>query len=197
MDNVEPARVAVPVERCREGARLPAYVREGDAGMDICAAEDVTILPGQTVLVPTGLKFAVPPGYEMQVRPRSGISLRTALRLANSPGTIDSGYRGEVGIIMTNTCLPANAYGIDSIMEIEKNGGAFPERGLDDPPAVGSPAGNSPAGGPCVYKIRKGDRIAQILIKTAPVAELVEVSDIREYGADRLGGFGSTGIKNE
>jgi dUTP pyrophosphatase len=184
LDYEQPARVVVPVERCREGARLPSYAREGDAGMDICSAEDVAILPGQTVLIPTGLKFAVPPGYEMQVRPRSGISLRTALRIPNAPGTIDSGYREEVGIIMTNTCLPPNVQDIESVAEIERNAGSYPERGLDGPPAEGA----------CVYKIRKGDRIAQIMIKAAPVAELIEVEDVREYGRDRRGGFGSTGL---
>jgi dUTP pyrophosphatase len=183
--NIEhPVHVKVPVERCREGARLPVYAREGDAGMDISAAEDVAILPGQTVLVPTGLKFAVPPGFEMQVRPRSGITLRTALRLANSPGTIDSGFRGEVGVIVTNACLPANAASIESIIEIEENSHLFPVAELDGPPTSG----------PCIYKIRKGDRIAQIVIKSVPVAELIEVESVADYGADRRGGIGSTGL---
>ena len=184
MENEQNGKVRVPVERCREGARLPAYMREGDAGMDICAAEDVRILPGQTVLVPTGLKFAIPPGYEMQIRPRSGISLRTALRIPNSPGTVDSGFREEVGVIMTNTCLPAGANSIKALQDIEDNGAALPERGPDDPPS----------GGPCVYAIKKGDRIAQIIIKAVPVAELYEVDDVRAFGADRRGGFGSTGV---
>ena len=183
MRDEQPSKVKVMVERCREGARLPAYMREGDAGMDVCAAEDVSIIPGQTVLVPTGLKFAIPPGYEMQVRPRSGLSLRTALRIPNSPGTIDSGYRDEVGIIMTNVNLPANVKGIDDIMEVEKHTQSFPEKGLGDPPADC----------PCVYKIKKGDRIAQLVLKTAPVADLVEVGDISGYGVDRKGGLGSTG----
>jgi dUTP pyrophosphatase len=94
--------VEVFAEICREGAVLPSYARPGDAGMDVCAAEDTVIMPGQTVVIPTGLKLAVPEGYEIQVRPRSGISLNTPLRLSNSPGTIDSGYRNELGIIMTN-----------------------------------------------------------------------------------------------
>jgi len=183
MGNEQPLKVRVMVERCREGASLPAYMRDGDAGMDVCAAEDVSIIPGQTVLIPTGLKFAIPPGYELQVRPRSGLSLRTALRIPNSPGTIDSGYRDEVGIIMTNVCLPANVTGIDAIMEVEKHIQGIPEKELGDPLDDA----------PCVYKIKKGDRIAQLVLKTAPVAELVEVGDIREYGGDRKGGLGSTG----
>ena len=176
--------INVPIERCREGARIPRYMREGDSGMDICAAEDVSILPGQTVLIPTGLKFAVPPGYEMQIRPRSGISLRTSLRIPNAPGTVDSGFREEVGVIMTNACLPAGVISIAAIKEMEKNIADYPELGLDSPPAEG----------PCVYRIKKGDRIAQIVFQAAPTAALFEVENVKEYGADRRGGLGSTGI---
>lgn len=95
--------VEVSVEICREGVVLPCYANEGDAGMDVRAAETVTIQPGETVLVPTGLKVAIPDGYEIQVRPRSGLSLKTALRLANAPGTIDAGYRDELRMILQNT----------------------------------------------------------------------------------------------
>ena len=178
--------VKIPVERCREGVSLPRYMRDGDAGMDICAAEDATILPGRTVLIPTGLKFAVPPGYEMQIRPRSGISLRTALRIPNSPGTIDSGFREEVGVIMTNTCLPADSTTIGAIMAIEENSLAYPVCGLDSPPAEG----------PCAYAIKKGDRIAQIVIQATPAAELFETDNVREIGEDRRGGMGSTGTSS-
>ena len=73
--------------------------------MDVCSAVDIDILPGQTVLVPTGLKVAIPAGYEIQVRPRSGLSLKTALRIPNAPGTIDAGYRDELCVIMTNTAI--------------------------------------------------------------------------------------------
>ena len=95
--------VEVFVELCREDVQIPRYAREGDAGMDIRAAETVVIAPKKTVLIPTGLKVAIPDGYEIQVRPRSGLSLKTPLRVANSPGTIDAGYRDEVCIIMQNT----------------------------------------------------------------------------------------------
>ena len=95
--------IEVFVEIMREGVTLPAYANPWDAGMDVCAACDITIPPGETVIVPTGLKLAIPEGYEIQVRPRSGISFNTPLRIANSPGTIDAGYRDELGIIMTNT----------------------------------------------------------------------------------------------
>lgn len=95
--------VEVFVEVCKEGVQIPEYAREGDAGMDIRAAEAVAIAPGKTVLVPTGLKVAIPDGYEIQVRPRSGLSLKTPLRVANTPGTIDAGYRDEVCVIIQNT----------------------------------------------------------------------------------------------
>ena len=97
--------IDVYVETLREDITLPFYANPYDAGMDVCAAEDVMIKPGETVIIPTGLKFAIPEGYEIQVRPRSGISYRTPLRISNSPGTIDAGYRDELGIIMTNTSL--------------------------------------------------------------------------------------------
>lgn len=95
--------VEVAIEICDSRARIPVYARTGDAGMDVCSIENVSIKPGQTIIVKTGLKVAIPVGYEIQVRPRSGLSLKTPLRLANSPGTIDAGYRDEVGIIIQNT----------------------------------------------------------------------------------------------
>lgn len=78
-------KVEVFLEICREGVVIPNYAKEGDAGMDVCAAEEITIAPGETVIIPTGIKLAIPEGYEIQVRPRSGISYKTPLRLSNSP----------------------------------------------------------------------------------------------------------------
>ncbi|MDD4188959.1 MAG: aminotransferase, partial [Eubacteriales bacterium] len=83
--------VEVCIEICRNDAVMPKYARPGDAGMDVFAAENCIIGPGQTAVIPTGLKLAIPEGYEIQVRPRSGLSLKTPLRIANSPGTVDSG----------------------------------------------------------------------------------------------------------
>ena len=100
--------VDVHVEICRDGVQLPAYAREGDAGMDVRAAVDVTVAPGATTVVPTGLKMAIPAGYEIQVRPRSGLSLKTPLRIPNAPGTIDSGYRDELGVIVWNSSPDAS-----------------------------------------------------------------------------------------
>ncbi len=86
------------------GLDLPAYATTGAAGMDLVAAvdNDVVIEPGARTLIPTGLCVALPEGYELQVRPRSGLALKQGIMLANSPGTIDEDYRGEIGVIMLN-----------------------------------------------------------------------------------------------
>jgi dUTPase len=279
--------------------------------MDVQSAVDVDIAPGQTVLVPTGLKFAIPEGYEIQVRPRSGLSLRTALRLPNSPGTIDSGYRGELGIIVSNTAIPSPAGCADGAQSpgegVEpgcvrgegtepgcarsegnepscgQSGGDKPNSGRGDgtepnsgrrdatePSGVRSDGtepnsgrgdgtetsrvrseGNEPdsgrgdgvepscgrapddiaaaldsrlraatlesqksaerraggypvcpldgpyADGACAYRIRRGDRIAQIVLKAVPAMEFAEVRSVDEIGESRGGGFGSTGIREK
>ena len=87
-----------------EGLPLPAYATAGAAGMDLLAAvaEPVTLAPGARTLVPTGLKIALPAGYELQVRPRSGLALKHGIILPNSPGTVDEDYRGELQVIVMN-----------------------------------------------------------------------------------------------
>ncbi len=94
----------VQVTKLSPTAVVPKYMTELAAGMDICAhlGNTMVVSPGQRVLVPTGLAFAIPPGYEIQVRPRSGLAIKHGIALVNSPGTIDADYRGEVGIIMIN-----------------------------------------------------------------------------------------------
>jgi len=98
--------VSVSVTRLPHGADLdlPAYETADSAGMDLQAAiaEDVDIAPGARTLVPTGLAIALPPSYEAQIRPRSGLALRNGISLVNSPGTIDADYRGEIGVIVIN-----------------------------------------------------------------------------------------------
>jgi dUTP pyrophosphatase len=85
-----------------EGLALPAYATPGAAGMDVLAAEDVTLAPGTRHAVATGLAMAIPPGYEIQVRPRSGLALKHGISVPNTPGTIDSDYRGELKVILIN-----------------------------------------------------------------------------------------------
>ena len=85
-----------------EGLELPDYQTAGAAGMDVRAAEDRVLAPMETALIPTGFSIAVPPGFEAQMRPRSGLALKHGITLLNAPGTIDSDYRGPVGVILTN-----------------------------------------------------------------------------------------------
>ena len=166
-----------------ENNQIPAYAHETDAGLDICAAEDVTLAPGETKLIKTGIKLAIPEGYECQVRPRSGLSLNTPLRVTNTPGTIDAGYRGEVCIIMQNTSMP---------FEIWNNN----LRVLDNVPQnhfLTSQKGNKQGW----YEIKKGDKIAQLVFSKYEKVEFVECQNVKEIGEDRGGGFGSTGIHSD
>lgn len=136
-----------------EGLPLPAYETMGSAGMDLRAAIDenvpVILAPGARALVPTGLKIALEPGYEAQVRPRSGLALKHGVTCLNSPGTVDSDYRGEVGVILINH-------------------------------------GQEP------FVIKRGERIAQMVIARHEQAAMLEVETLDET-ARGAGGFGSTG----
>lgn len=136
-----------------EGLVLPAYETAGSAGMDLRAAvpEDapITLAPGARALVPTGLKIALEPGHEAQVRPRSGLALKHGITCLNSPGTIDSDYRGEVGVILVNL-------------------------------------GQAP------FVIRRGERIAQMVVARHEQATVAEVDSL-DKTARGAGGFGSTG----
>lgn len=134
------------------GIPLPEYKSAGSAGMDICANidEDILIEPGGIVLVPTGFAIALPEGWECQVRTRSGLALKYGIFALNSPGTIDSDYRGEIKIILAN-------FGKET------------------------------------FRIKRGDRIAQLVFSRYERVEWVETESLpeTERGA---GGFGSTGL---
>jgi len=142
-----------PIKVCRlphgEGLALPGYATEGAAGMDVLAAEDVTLPSGGRHAVATGIAMAIPEGFEIQVRPRSGLALKHGISLPNTPGTIDSDYRGELKIIMIN-------------------------HGAEE------------------FAIRRGDRIAQLVLAPVVRAGWVEVENLDET-ARGVGGFGSTG----
>lgn len=147
--------ITVEIQRLphADGLALPAYQSAHAAGLDLLAAvpEDkpLTVLPGQRVLVPTGLMIAVPPGHEAQVRPRSGLALKHGVTVLNSPGTVDADYRGEVSVLLINH-------------------------------------GEEP------FTIRRGERIAQLVIAAVTQANLVVVASLSS--TDRgSGGFGSTG----
>ena len=89
-------------KRIHPDAVLPAYAHPSDAGMDVRSVEEIVLPPGKRALVHTGLVMELPPMYEAQVRPRSGLALKSGVTVLNTPGTIDSGYRGEVGVILAN-----------------------------------------------------------------------------------------------
>ena len=92
------------IKKLHPAAKLPRYMTDLAAGMDVCAVldDDIVLQPGNRVLVPTGLAFAIPAGYEVQVRPRSGLAIKHGISMVNSPGTIDADYRGEIRIILIN-----------------------------------------------------------------------------------------------
>lgn len=92
----------VQIKKLSEDAIIPAYQTKGAAGFDLHSIEDVTILAGQTLLVKTGLSMKIPEGYEMQIRPRSGLALKHGVTVWNSPGTVDSDYTGEISVILAN-----------------------------------------------------------------------------------------------
>ena len=153
LTNSELAVASVPLLVKRlphgEGLDLPAYATEGAAGMDVLAAVDVVLAPGRRHAVATGLSLAIPAGFEVQVRPRSGLALKHGISLPNAPGTIDSDYRGELKIILIN-------------------------HGSDD------------------FAVRRGDRIAQLVLAPVTRASWLEVDDLDETARGE-GGFGSTG----
>jgi dUTP pyrophosphatase len=166
----------VKIKRLRPDAVIPRYAREMDAGFDLVAMEDTVIPPGESAKIPTGLAFALPEGYELQVRARSGISAKTKLRLSNAPGTVDAGYRGEVCVLVDNIRFPSGEVG-NICLDVS-----------EQPVTVDGEVDKHS------YFIRKGDRIAQGVIAIVPIARFEEVDELdkTERGA---GGFGSTGIK--
>ena len=108
--------MTVKVLRTDSEAQMPAYAHPGDAGMDVRSVEEVTLAPGARALVRTGLVLELPPDAEAQVRPRSGLALKHGVTVLNAPGTIDAGYRGEVGVILVN--LGAEPFVVEKGMKI-------------------------------------------------------------------------------
>ncbi len=148
-------RIKLKVKRLsgNEDLVLPEYETESASGLDLRAAvkEDLAIHPGEIRLVPTGIAVSIPQGYEGQIRPRSGLALRYGIGMVNSPGTIDSDYRGEIGLILINW-------------------------------------GSEP------FLIRRGDRIAQMVIAPVSKAEVIEVDNLESTSRGE-GGFGHSGSK--
>lgn len=169
------------------GAELPQYAKPGDSGFDLVAQEDYVVEPGQTVKVRTGLSVELPVGYELQVRPRSGISANTKLRVANSPGTGDSSYRGEICVLIDNIAqlmarevdLNEREVTYDRSEYVHTLGGEYVRHGWQDR--------HDPT-----YLIRKGDRIAQAVIAPVYRASFEVVTELAESERG-AGGFGHTG----
>jgi dUTP pyrophosphatase len=94
--------VEIPVRRDHVGLALPGYAQPGDAGLDLCAAESITLKPGERGVVPTGLRLAIPDGHAGLILPRSGLALRHGVTVLNAPGLVDAGYRGEIRVLLIN-----------------------------------------------------------------------------------------------
>lgn len=171
-EGVAKRNILIPIEYCHTEAKMPIYAHLTDSGMDVFALEDITVAPGETKLVPTGIKVAIPAGYELQVRPKSGRCLKTKLRVANAPGTIDAGYRDEICVIIDN---------IEPFIksaDIDENGRLYNVE-----------FGSS-------YTIGKGEKFAQLVLCEVPKAVFYEIEKVNDVANDgRNGGFGSTGVK--
>lgn len=165
--------VPIPVELCNENAKLPKYARYGDAGMDVYATEDIVIHPGETKIIPTGLKMAIPLGYAILVHPRSGLSAKSKMRVANSIGLIDSGYRDEIGVIIENIDPPIKDFAVKADGTIVPGSILF---GSD-------------------MHISKGERFAQLRLVETPICAPFIVDSVKDIGVNRKSGFGGTGEK--
>ncbi len=165
--------IDIPCE-LSNNVKLPTYARPGDAGMDIVSPEEYTINPGETVIIPTGIKVAIPEGYAILIQPRSGQSVKTKLRIANTPGLIDSGYRDEIGVIVENIDPPFK----DIDYEFDNNGEIHIKSILHGQP----------------YTIAKGQKFAQMRLVRVPTINFVKVDSVQNIGENRGGGFGHTDL---
>lgn len=172
----EKVKVPILVELLNDEVRMPQYANIGDSGIDVYSQDEYTILPGETKLIPLGFKMVIPQGYEIQVRPRSGNSLKTKMRVANAPGTVDASYRGELGVIVENIENPIK----DISYHFEEEGKVIIDSILHG----------------AALTITKGMKIAQLVLVKVEEANLVKTSSISDYESTRgEGGFGSTDKK--
>jgi dUTP pyrophosphatase len=146
--------IELQIKLLDEGLAMPCYQHEGDAGLDLPSRVDLVLEPGARAMIPTGIAVAIPPGYAGFVLPRSGLASCHGIALVNSPGLVDSGYRGEMSIVMINT---------------DKHE---------------------------TFHIKRGDRIAQLVIQKVEEVKLVRVAELDNTSRGE-GGFGSTGRSNK
>lgn len=186
-------RIMIIPTECSNGADLPTYAHLSDAGADLVALEDVTLAPGEQKIIPTGIKVAIPLGYALLIQPRSGLSSKTKLRIANTPGLIDSGYRGEIGVIMENIEPPIKAIHPRSTILSHQEDTIVPQQDvIRQEPIV---AGDIEFGKS--YTITKGQKFAQMRLVEVPRASYYSVDDINTIDSDRgASGFGSTDLNN-
>lgn len=170
----------IKINLTHPNAKMPARATTGSAGYDIHCVEDFLLRPGVPTLVKTGLQLELPPGYEAQVRPRSGLALKHGITVLNSPGTIDSDYRGEVGVVLLAHISPRD---IDVFVS-ERDSLMFDAaRGLEVNLCdfIAQP-----------HTFKAGDKIAQLVIQRVPDVEFAEVAELGDTQRGD-GGFGSTG----
>ena len=163
----------VPIRRVNPDAPIPAYAYEGDAGLDLCSMEDVTLRPGESAKVGCGIAFAIPRGWVGYVYARSGLGMR-GLVMKNGTGVVDSTYRGEVKLTLFNN-NPTHVWR-------ESEGPTFGSKTLDLMTNFDG-----------TIHVRKGDRVAQIVFQQVGQATLAEVDELDETERGH-GGFGSTGV---
>lgn len=166
--------IQIPFVKCHPDAKMPEYAHPDDSGMDVYAVDDYVIHPGETKLIPTGIKVAVPNGYEIQIRPKSGRALKTKMRIANSIGTVDAGFRGELQVIIENIEPPIK----DITYDFDDNGR----------PIITSILRGSD------MTIGKGEKFAQLVLMEVPKAVLFQVENLDDTERGN-GGFGSTNLK--
>lgn len=164
--------ISIPVEVCREGAKLPTYATDGSGAMDIYSPEEYVIGPDESVMIPIGIKVDIPIGYGLLIQPRSGLSRKSKIRIPNTPGLVDSDYHEEIGVIIENIDPPVK----DVQLELGDNGEIID----------GTLHGSS-------FTIGKGERFAQMRLVEIPLVNWLPVSSLGSFENDHGKGFGSTG----
>lgn len=164
--------ISIPIEICRDGAKLPAYATDGSGAMDIYSPEEYVIGPGESIMIPIGIKVDIPIGYGLLIQPRSGLSRKSKIRIPNTPGLIDSDYHEEIGVIIENIDSPVK----DIQLELGDNGEIID----------GTLHGSS-------FTIGKGERFAQMRLVEIPLVNWLPVSSLGSFKNDHGQGFGGTG----
>lgn len=182
-------QLTLEIKRLTPDAKLPTKAHADDSGFDIYAAEDIIIEPGATVVVKTGIAVKLPHGHDAYIKPRSGVSTKTKLRVVSPP--IDAGYRGEIGVIVDNiaqsTCKCTYYYAIDGVRLATENDRLISGYFDDETYLHREVPINT-------YKIRKGDRLAQLVVTPAALPQVIEVDELDETERGDSG-YGASGVR--